>query len=397
MLVVFFEGLAFALTLPVLPAYAASLGGGALWAGVLFALVTGPKVVMNPLWGRGSDRWGRRPILALITTGTLIGSVGWALAPTLGGWVGGGLAWLVASRAVGGVFSAQAVLAFAVASDTSGPEKRTAALGLLGAAFGLAFMLGPAIGGYLGARVGLAEVGWACAAAQAASLLAIALLLRETRPDAGDAAEHPLAFQPATLLHLATRPPLLRLLAGVMLTTAAMAILFPVFEPIVDDWYGFDETRAGLALSGFGLVGVVVQGGLIRPLIRRLGEPRVTLLGVAIVAAGFALLAVRPGEAGLWTAIVLLAAGAGFSSPGLAGWMSLDARDVDQGAIHGLNQGATSVGRMIGFILGGALLAYLGDQTPWIAAALLTAAAILPLGLEKAHRAGLRAAAADAA
>ena len=102
MLIVLLEALAFGTALPTLNLFVAKLGGGPLWAGVLFALVSGPKVIFNPLFGRAADRLGRRPLLLICTLGTMASSIGWALAP--------GIWWLAAARLVNGIFGAQAGL-----------------------------------------------------------------------------------------------------------------------------------------------------------------------------------------------------------------------------------------------------------------------------------------------
>ena len=175
-LIVLCEALTFTLTLPVLAFFNARLGGSPLFLGVLFALVSAPKILTNPVFGRLSDRVGRRPILAINTVGTLGGSVLWALS--------GDLLLLAASRAVIGVFSAQAGLAQSVVADSSTRERRAAAMGLLGAAFGVALAIGPPLGGWVAAAFGYAAVGWLCAALQLISLALIAFVLRETRPAA---------------------------------------------------------------------------------------------------------------------------------------------------------------------------------------------------------------------
>src|SRR5262245_37909424 len=134
-LVVLLEALCFTTGFPVLSYYAQRLGGDAAWVGILFGLVAWPKVVSNPIWGTLSERLGRRPVLAINTLGTLAGSIGWALAPNIG--------MLAISRALVGIFGGQAGLAQAIAADVAPPEKRAAAMGVLGGAFALSLTLGP--------------------------------------------------------------------------------------------------------------------------------------------------------------------------------------------------------------------------------------------------------------
>src|ERR1041384_458447 len=129
-LVVLLEALCFTTGFPVINRYAEQLGGDPLWIGVIFGLVSGPKVLSNPLWGLLSERIGRRAVLAVNTLGTLAGSVTWAFAPSIG--------WLALSRAFVGVFGGQAGMAQAIAADVTSPEKRSAAMGVRGGAFELA-------------------------------------------------------------------------------------------------------------------------------------------------------------------------------------------------------------------------------------------------------------------
>ena len=119
-LIVLFEGLSLSALFPILYAHIGDLGGGPATTGLFFALVAGPKVLINPLWGWAADHVGRRPVLIVITLGTLASSVGWALAPDL--------TWLAVARVATGIFGAQAVLAFAIAADVS-PNRRAGGFG----------------------------------------------------------------------------------------------------------------------------------------------------------------------------------------------------------------------------------------------------------------------------
>lgn len=389
--VVFLEGLSVALVIPVLTAYTQELGGGALIAGALFALATAPRVLTAPLWGRLSDYWGRRLVLGIVTVGTCCGSILWALAGDLG-HMGGvwitALGWLVISRALVGVSSAQAVLGLAVASDVSTPRKRSASVGVLGASFGLAFALGPALGGWFAHSYSLAAVGWLMAGAQALSLAVIILLLRETGPNLtrAGAAEHVEEegesnrfAKPQSLRRLAASPRVSRLLGVILAATVGYAVIFPTLQPLTERWYGFNLVQAGYVFMVVGIVAAVVQGGVIRPTIRWIGEKRTAALGMGLLAAGMGLLASHPGLAGFWIAAILSAIGMGLALPAMMGLLSLQVNPNEQGSVHGLNQSATSLGRAGGYVLGGALYQIVNPATVYLAGAAAGLVALLLL------------------
>lgn len=367
-LVVLCEGLAFGAVLPVVSYYCRSLGGGPLAVGLMFALVSGPKVLTNPLFGRLSDRFGRRPALAIATLGTLAGSIGWALAPTA--------LWLAVARTITGLFGAQAGLAQAVAADVTPPERRAASIGVLGAAFGLAITFGPLIGGEVGTRFGNASVGWACALLQVLSLVVIATFLPETRPNRSGEVSGP---SPRARRSLLKTPGLPALLMGTLLVTVASSEMVPTFGLVLERGYGFAERQTGYAWAFFGLIGVVVQGALIRPMVAALGECTTTATGLLALAAGFALIAVEPALTTFWLATVLAAVGTALVTPALASMLSRSVDAEVQGSIAGIHQAVLGLGRAAGNYLGGSLYARFATAGPYVSAAALSLAALAVL------------------
>jgi len=367
-LVVFLEGLSFGIVLPVLTPFTEQLGGGETWAGILFAAATLPRVVCAPLWGKFSDHHGRRPAMALIVCGTTSASLLWAMTVHLDGIVFSALIWLLISRIIYGFFAAQSVLGLAVASDVSDASKRAAAMGVLGAAFGLAFTLGPAIGGVFAEHFGRVNVGYLAGAVQFSSLGVIGLLLRETRPkDLHEAEAHDIFAEPRSILQLAATPIVTWLMIICIVSTAAYSLMFPTIEPLTEAWYDWDQSDIGIALSIFGLIGAFVQGGMIRPTVKRLGEKTTAIIGLSLLAAGMLWLASHPAStAGLWGALSLMAVGTGFSVPTITGLMSLSVDRRDQGSVHGLNQSATAVGRTVGFGVSGALFEHISITATYL-------------------------------
>lgn len=372
-LVVLLEVTCLGAILPVLNYYTLALGGGPALVGVFYGLVAAPKVVLNPLWGRMSDRIGRRAALALATGGALAASMLWALAPALGAIALTPLAWLGISRLLNGVFAAQATLAFAVASDSTVPERRAGAFGVLGAAFGIGLTLGTLLGGLTGS-VSHAAVGWLCVGLETAALLVIFCLLRETRPEADRQTAEPAAPAPGvhvparavartaprpqqSLRQLGLHPALRWLLGSCLLLTLGYSLLTPTLGMLGERWFDFNERQTGYAFFIWGVLGVIVQGGLIRPTVRALGETRTTLLGYLALALGFLLIAIQPPQWLFWIAIGLIGLGGGYAIPPLTGLMSRHVDQRHQGGVHGLNQSVTALGRAISYFLGGALFA----------------------------------------
>jgi DHA1 family tetracycline resistance protein-like MFS transporter len=369
-LVVFLEGLGFGLGLPVLTAYTRELGGDVAMGGWMFALATLPRIVMGPIFGRMSDRMGRRWTLAVVTVGTTGASVMWGLCPSLGGTGLSAVAWLLASRAVYGVFASQSVLALAVASDVSTPQKRATAMGIVGAAFGVAFTIGPALGGAAAEAYGSAMVGHLAAISQMMSLGVILLLLRETHPHHQPGADGGTIFAPASsVLALALAPRNAALMLVTFLGTVAYSVMLPTYEPIARMLMDWDKRQVGYAWAAFGLIGAVVQGGLFRRMAHKLGERSASIVGLLTLGAGLAWIALHPGPGGFWTATALMAIGTGLSTPGLTTLMSKTVGESDQGAIHGLNYSATSLGRGMGYLLGAQIYARVSPGATYLVGA----------------------------
>jgi len=374
-LVVLLEGLATAAVFPVMHAYCAALGGGELWVGVLFALVAGPKVLLNPLWGRLSDRLGRRPMLIAATLGTLSGSIGWAVARNL--------TWLAVARLVVGVFSAQAALAQAAAVDVTPPYRRAHALALLGTAFGISFTLGPLMGGLLGSWVSPASVGWACAASQLVSLLVVLFALPETRAESAVAGAAPAAVPaPVRFRDLVRAPAVALLLLATLAMTLSLSELTSTLGLFTEHAYGFDTARTSYVFALLGLVAVAVQAGAVRRLSARFGDWLVAGAGMLALVGGYALFAAQPALSAFLAATVVLGVGAALSVPCVTAMLSRSVSDADQGAILGVNQSVIGAGRTVGYVLGTWLYEMRGAGLAFGGAAGLAAAALallLPL------------------
>jgi DHA1 family tetracycline resistance protein-like MFS transporter len=403
-LVVLLEALAFTATWPVIGVYNEQLGGGAALTGLMLALVSFPKIFTNPLFGAISDRVGRRTVLAINTFGTLAGSAIWALS--------GSVTVLALSRLVTGIFSAQAGIAQAVAADVSPPAKRAAAMGLLGAAFGMAFSVGPLLGGIVGKHLSCAAVGWLCAGFQTCSLLIIGLFLPETwrRPAArttlladggvayaaAESARAEAAYvSPASESRLLRRPNVAVLLGVIVLATLGISELISTFSLFTRDRFGFSVRDTGLAFGLIGVLAIALQAGAIRGLVTRFGESRLTLAALAVLATGLGVLAGAEITPLFWLGTGLVGVGSAISMPCLASMLSRTVGADEQGAVNGLSQSANGLGRAAGNYFGGWLYQHVAAPAPYASAAALSVAALLLLCLVRPSAQALRTAASS--
>jgi DHA1 family tetracycline resistance protein-like MFS transporter len=274
---VFIDMLGVGLIVPVLPALVGEFVGGrehqALWYGVLAAVFGLMQFICMPIIGMASDRVGRRPVLLYSMAGMCINFLTTAWAPNL--------ACLFIGRVVGGASSASMAVAAAYASDVSTPDNRAKSFGKIGAAFGLGFICGPALGGVLG-NVGLHLPFYVAAALSAANFAYGWIAVPESLPPEKRTPLRWTRMNPfAALLRLLRRHDIRGLVAVYTLVTFAQMTLQSTFVLYTSFRYGWTPRDNGLAMFCVGLSSVVVQAGLLAVLIRRLGEVRLTLLGLS--------------------------------------------------------------------------------------------------------------------
>jgi MFS transporter, DHA1 family, tetracycline resistance protein len=373
-IVVFCEGLVLWAYFPIMSFRCGELGGDAAWVGMLFALLSLPRILTNPVFGTLSDRYGRRPLLALASIGTLLGSVVWALSTDLHV--------LAVSRLIAGLFAAQSTLSFSIVADTLPPAKRATGMGLLGASFGISMVLGPLLSD-ITVRLthSFAAVGWFAALVQFISVVTIVFFLRETRASGGAAQVTP-GFDPrrgwrATYVQ---RSVLMLFVVSFLIAGTMMQVITTIGE-LLQHHYGFDSTHVSYLFTGFGLIGVAVQGGLVRWAVPRWGERATTLAGLFVTAIGFALLAAIPA---LWLALVgamLLGCGTGLSMPTVTALVSRSVPEEQQGGALGAQQSMFALGRGIAAGVAGLLFQKLGPGCSYGIAVAMSIIAIIVLWL----------------
>ncbi len=369
-LVVFIDLVGFGLLIPLLPFYVQRVGAGPEVITLVLGLYSLAQFIAAPLWGRLSDRYGRKPILALTSVGLGLSYAVLAFADTL--------ALVALSRIVGGAMAGNIATAQAYVADITTPETRARGMGILGAAFGLGFIAGPAIGGLLaGGDVGGADFVSPALAAMGLSFIAalgVAVLLKESLP-ADAAARARRASGGEKIRAIAGRGPLLMLVAAGFLVITAWAQFETVFALWANAIFAYGPRDIGLILGFMGIVNAAVQGLFMGRLTRRFGETKLALAAVVLFVSGYLAVAASPNLAMLLAACAVLALAAALFNPAVASLVSRDAAPHERGAVLGAYQAATALGRVAGPVFSGTLFAA-SLALPYFAAALLAAPAL---------------------
>ena len=369
-LTIFVNLVGFGIIIPLLPFYAESFGASPLVIGLLFAVFSLCQLASAPALGDLSDRYGRRPVLIFSLLGTVISFAMLALAHSI--------AMLFAARVVDGLSGGNISTARAYVADVTEPKDRARAYGLIGAAFGLGFILGPALSGML-AGISYTAPIWAAAAVTLVATLMAWLWLPETVHRARAGAGNPFRFLPGLL----QRPLVRRVLAMDFVYWFAFAMFQTTFALFAARRFGFDAARTGYFFAAFGIIGAIIQGGFIRPIVARIGDTPTFRLGLGFGAAGLVAAAAAHSVAAFSIALVPLAFGIGFGHPTISSLVSRVARGDEQGRVNGAASAVESLGRTIGPVWGNASLQQYGEATPYISAAVfLLLAFLLSVGFQ---------------
>ena len=377
---------------PLLPFLLASFTSNGRTLGLLAGSYAIAQFAFTPLIGALSDRYGRKPVIAVCVAGSVLGlglfaitlSINWQAIP----WAAGGLiplALLFCGRLIDGVSGGTAATAGAVLADISTPENRAKAFGLIGVAFGLGFILGPAFGGAL-AGFSVTLPVWVATGFALVNLLLVVVLLPETHPqEARRAMPRKRDLNPFTALkRVFTNPQVRRLCAAFFLFFMAFNGFTAVLVLYFKQAFNWGPGLATTAFLVVGVVATVVQGGLIGPLVARFGEWRLTLAGLGFVIIGCLLIpmANRSNAAGVvFSAVAILALGTGLVTPCLRALVSRRLGDSGQGAALGSLQGLQSLGSFIGPPVAGFSYDMFGQRSPfWLGIALLVGVAALVAG-----------------
>ncbi|WP_101295152.1 MFS transporter [Halegenticoccus soli] len=382
--VVFIDLLGFGVVIPILPFYVRSFGVSDVYIGLLAASYSLAQFLFAPLFGRLSDRRGRRPVITLSLAGSAVAWIVFGFAAEVSAFFGltAGLAALFLSRTLAGAMGGNLAAAQAYVADITPPERRAGALGLVGASFGLGFVFGPAIGGLFASEPVVAAAdrlfpafvpattfslpSFAAAGLSLLSLgFAAAFLVEPERRHGPDARTTFVEGFAAALRDANLRG----LVAAFFLASVAFSGIQVMFIPYAADVYGYDATQTAFLLTYVGVLGVINQGVLVGRLSRRYGEQRVAVAGAATLLVALAGLPFSPFVGrllpplssilaplpflsrellALLVALALLSLGNGLLNVALSTLVSTAASADAQGSAFGVTQGAGSLGRTVG-------------------------------------------------
>lgn len=339
-LTIFVSMIGFGIVIPVLPDYAknepfklsaTSLG----WLTGIFSLA---QFFMAPLLGKISDRVGRKPVLLISIVGTAVGY--FITGSASSAWM------LFLGRIIDGASGGNIAAAQACVADVTTPADRSKAMGMIGAAFGLGFVLGPAIGGLLSLWHHSAPFYFAGILAVVNGLLVIKMLPETLTKEKR---EHPDSKAPLSEVFAGGRGPFISMLMLVnLLSTTGFASIHLLFSLFCGDHLHYTRAEMSFAFAYVGVIGVVVQGGLLRRLLKRDIEKQLAICGALILAASLWMLPRTNSTGTFLAATALLALGNGLIVPTLSGMASRHVHGGVQGRMMGLNSGIGSLGRWLG-------------------------------------------------
>ena len=358
------DTLGFGIVIPLVPYMADRFGASPALITPILGSYSLCQLLAAPWWGRLSDRYGRRPILMSSLAGACFSYV------ILGG--ARNLWWLLASRMLAGLMAGNIAAAFAYASDVSAPQERAASMGLVGAAIGIGFTLGPPLGGLVaGADAHTANFTAAALVSAALSLAAIALV-RFVLPEShtgGQRHAHSEEPRRRSLQLLRERLPLAFVAGATLLVTYAQSILESIFAIWALHRYGLGPRAVGMLLFTVALPALLMQGGLVRVLAPRFGEARLAAAGALVYVAGLTQLALAPSLAAAAVGLVLCGLGLGAYNPSASALASRQARGHERGAVMGTYVASASLARVLGPLTSGAIYSLLGPAAPFLAGA----------------------------
>ena len=282
-LTVLLDLLGFGIVIPILPLYAEKLHATDFETGILLAIYSVMQLFFSPIWGRLSDRAGRRPVLLISILGSCGSQLGYALAPSF--W------WLVVARGFAGVCGANITAAQAYIADVTDEKSRAAGMGMLGAAMGLGFVFGPAVGGFLSTRSAEPAVLRRRRARRRQLHLRASSSSRSRAPPAERTRARTLTW--AGLVRTATTPRLASLMLLFFVITFGFANLEATFSLFLERRFHYGRREASYMFTYIGVLMVIVQGGMVRRLVPRFGEQKLIIIGTLLMGVGFFMTGVR--------------------------------------------------------------------------------------------------------
>ena len=368
-IIVFINLVGFGIIIPLLPFYGEHFDASPDQVTLLMASYSFAQFVSAPLWGRLSDKHGRRPILLISLAGTALGYVWLASAPDLGS--------LYLARAWSGIMAGSISCAFASMADITSENDRAKGMGLIGAAFGLGFIAGPAIGGIL-AGSDIANTNFTLPSLVAAGFSGLALMFAtiflkesltlELRSDISSQT----STERWTRLNLTISRPEVRI---TLILTFMAVFVFAALESTFAMWtertFGWGVAQNGYIFAYTGILSAIVQGTMVGPMSKKWGEPALIQQGFVALLIGLVMIPFSDTLGFLLIAMAIVTYGFSLASPALSSRLSLQVSNRDQGTVLGIGRSASTLARAMGPMGSGYVFAFLGKDWPFFVGALL--------------------------
>jgi multidrug resistance protein len=372
MFVAFVDMVGSSMILPLVPFYATRMGAGGFTIGLIIASFSMAQLISAPVWGRLSDRYGRRPAILL---GLLVSSVAYVVFA-----YAGSIALLLASRFVQGFGAGTVGVLQAYVADAMHEEERAKSLGWLSAATSFGVVIGPAFGSFLTSAVGHAAPGLAAAVLCIAISIFAWRYLRESSvhaPDVPSLSRAPRAGRAALVRVIShSGEPAPRLIWIYAVSIGAFYGTGQLMPLILADRFGITEKTVGWFFMYFGLMGVLIRAFLLGPVVRWLREPRVARVGVVVLAAGLCLAGFATSYVTLFSAFTLMPVGTAFLFPCVTALLSRVVPAAERGLQMGVQQTYGGISRVIFPIVAGGLVDRFGPGVPFIVAGVLVLATL---------------------
>jgi MFS transporter, DHA1 family, tetracycline resistance protein len=378
-LVVFLDLVGFGMIIPVFPFYAERIGVAPSTVIFFLGLYSAGQLVGAPLWGSLSDRIGRRPVLLFTLFANAAASLMLAYADT--GFT------LAVSRIVAGLAAGNISTAYAYTTDITNDVTRPKALGLLGSAFGMGFILGPALGGLLsgsGADDGssLSRVAYAAAILSLVALVLTALRLPESLPPEKRREKHVPRTSPRVFF---SRPVLGGLLMATVVVIAAVSLLQSALALFSAERLAVGPRMLGWIYAFSGAISVSIQAGIIGRLTARFGARRLAAWGIVLVAIGMAGVPFVYGMPLLLGTLAVFSVGSALFNPSMSGLVAASAGPSERGAVLGAYQAAASLGRVVGPVLVSGVASLAGLAAPFAVGAVICLAGTIFVSARRAR------------
>ncbi|HEV3166379.1 MAG TPA: MFS transporter [Isosphaeraceae bacterium] len=360
--IVLVDLLGFSIVMPLLPRFAKEYGFNELQIGLLLAAYPMLQLLAGPILGRLSDRYGRRPLLVISQAGTALSFLVLGLSRNF--------TVMLLARLLDGASGGNILVAQAYVADVTKPEHRARSLGLIGAAFGIGFVVGPLLGGLL-IEMPLSK-DWqlrlpflVAAGFSTAAWLLVVFRLPESLPIGAQARQAARVVSWRGVVKTISDPKIGVLVAVGFLVVLAFAALEGTFSLFLRERMGWGADRAAYGFAFLGFVSAIVQGGLIRRLVPLFGEPKLIVTGIAALAIGLAALGFSQSWPLLMVAILVVGIGQGLASPTIQGLLSRSTPASDQGAVFGTLASAQTLARMSNYLAANLLFGRGGPSLPF--------------------------------